>query len=129
MGGPIFCVLKQVLRVSSKPIPDNFYKGPRIVAIFTKEGLKFFVGYNNIWFFFLSMPAFVLCPASANAILKKKGCKRSAIFFVSSSCIKMVFVLLAKLIVIQIQFSKIQVGKPNLKRLFLCSTNTGDVRA
>ena len=84
MGGQILCVLKLVLRVSSKLIPDNFYKGPRIVAIYTKEGLEFFVGYNNIGFFFLSIPAFVLCLASANVILKKKRRKQSAIYFVSS---------------------------------------------
>ena len=94
------CILKLVLKVSLKPIPDTFYKGPRIAAIFTKEGFEFFLGYNNIRSFFLSMPAFVLCPTSANTISKKKGRKRSAIFSIGSSCIEMVFVLLAKLIVI-----------------------------
>ena len=101
MGGPILCVLKLVLRVSPKPIPDAFYKGPGIAAIFTEESLEFFPGYNNIRPFFLSMPAFVLCPASANAVPKKRGRKRSAILSVGSSCIEMVFALLAKLIAIQ----------------------------
>ena len=59
------------IKVSPKVIPDTFYKGPKIAAIFTKEGLEFFLGYNNIWPFFLNTPAFVLYPASANAIMKK----------------------------------------------------------
>ena len=113
------CILKLILKVSPKPILDTFYKGPRIAAIFTKEGLEFFPGYNNIRPFFLSMPAFVLCPASANAILKKRDHKRNMILSVDSSSIKMVFAFLAKLIVIQMLFSKIQVGKPSLERLFL----------
>ena len=119
VGGPILYVLKLVLRVFPKPILDTLYKGPRIAAMFTKKNLEFFPGYNNIWPFFLSMSAFVLCSASANDILKKKARKRSAIFSVGSSCNEMVFTLLAKPIAIQMQFSKIQVGKPSLERFFL----------
>ena len=113
------CVLTLVLRVSPKPIPDTFYEALRIAAIFMKEGLEFFPGYNNIRPFFLGMPAFVLYLASANAIPKKRGRKRSVILSVGSSCIEIVFALLAKPIAIQIRFSKIQVGKPSLERLFL----------
>ena len=97
---PILYVLKLVLRFSPKPILDNFYKGPRIAAIFTKEGFEFFSGYNNIRFFFLSMPALVLCPASANDIPKEREHKRSTILSVRSSCIKMVFILIVKPIAI-----------------------------
>ena len=118
MGGPILCDLKLVLRVSPKPIPDTSYKDPRIVAIFTKEGLEFFQGYNNIRPFFFNILAFLLCPASANAISKNRGCKQSAILSVSSSCIKIDIALLAKPIVIQMRFSKIQFGKPSLNRWF-----------
>ena len=102
----------------SKPIPDTFHKSPRITAIFTKKDLEFFPGYNNIWPFFLSMSAFVLCPASANVIPKKRGHKRSAIFSVGSIYIEMVFALLAKPIAIQMWFSVIQVGKASLEGLF-----------
>ena len=119
VGGPILCVLKLVLRVSPKTIPDAFYKSPEIAAIFTEESLEFFLGDNNIRPFFMSIPAFVLCPASANVILKKRGRKQSAIFSVGSSCIEMVFALMAKPIGIQMQFSKIQVRKPSLENLFL----------
>ena len=119
VAGTILCVLQLVLRVFPKPILDTFYKDPKIAAIFTTRGLKFFLGYNNIQPFFLSIPAFVLCLASANAILNKRGTKRSAILFVGSSCIKMVFVLLAKPIAIQIRFCKIQVEKASFERLFL----------
>ena len=119
MGSPILCLLKLVLRVSPKPIPDAFYKSPRIATIFTEESLEFFPEDNNIRPFFLSMPAFVLCLASANAIAKKKVRKESAILSVGSSCIEIVFALLAKLIPIQMKFFKMQVGKPSFERLFL----------
>ena len=100
VGGPILCILKLILRVSPKPVPDVFYKGPGIAAIFTEESLEFFLGDNNIRPFFLSMPAFVLSSASANSVLKKRGCKRSAILSIGSSCIKIVFALLPKSIAI-----------------------------
>ena len=96
VGDQILCVLRLILRVSPKPIPDIFYKVPNIVAIFTKKGLEFSSGYNNIRLFFLSMPAFKLYPASANAIPKKKSRKRSVILSIRSSYIEMVFALLAK---------------------------------
>ena len=93
MGDPILCILKLVLKVSPQPIPDTFYKDARIAAIFTKEGFEFFPGYNIIRLFLLNMPAFVLCLASSNTNLNKRGRKRSAIFFVGSSYIEIVFAL------------------------------------
>ena len=113
------CAFSTRYRVSPKPISDTFYKGPRIAAIFTKKSLEFFPGYNNIRPFFLGMPKFVLCTASANAISKKRGRKRSAIFSIGSSYIKIVFALLVKPIAIQMWFSIIQVRKPSFERLFL----------
>ena len=107
MKGPILCVLKLVLRVSPKPIRDAFYEGLGIAAIFTEETLEFFPGDNNIRPFFLSIPGFVLYPASANAIPKKRSHKRNAILSVGSSYIEMILALLAKPIAIQMRFSKI----------------------
>ena len=118
MGGSILCVVKLILGVSPELILNAFYKGLGIPAIFMDESLEFFPVDNNIRPFFLGMPAFVLCSASANSISKKKDRKRSAILSVGSSYIEIVFVLLTKPIVIQMRFSKIQVGKPSLERLF-----------
>ena len=118
MGGSILYILILVLRVFSQPIPDIFHKSLRIAKIFTKNDLEFFPEYNNIRPFFLSIPAFILCPVSANAVPKKRNCKQSMILSVDSICIEMVFILLAKPIVIQMWFSKTQVGKPSLEKLF-----------
>ena len=93
MGGPILYVFKLVLKVFPQPIPEMFYKGAKIAAIFTKEGFEFFPRYNIIRLFLLNMPMFVLYPASANAKLKKRDRKRSAIFSVGSSYIEIVFAL------------------------------------
>ena len=101
MGGPILHMLKLVLKISSKSISDNFYKGLGIVSIFMEKSLKFFLGDNNIRPFFLSMLVFILCLATADAVSKKIGRKQDAIVFVSSSHIEMIFILLAKPVVIQ----------------------------
>ena len=65
------------------------------------------------------MPAFILCPAGANAVTKKRGRKRGAVISVGSSRIEMIFTLLAEPIAVQMRFSEIQVRKPSLERLLL----------
>lgn len=96
----ILHVLKLILRISFKLILDTFHKSFGITIIFAEEVVRFLLGYNNISLFFLSMPAFILCPASANIITKKRGHKKSTIVSISFSCIEMVFALLAKPVVI-----------------------------
>ena len=72
LGDLTLRILKLLLRIFSKTIPDIFYNGSGIVAIFIEESLEFFPEYNNIRPFFLSMPVFILCPTSADAISKKE---------------------------------------------------------
>ena len=80
-----------------------------------EESLEFFSEYNDIRSFILSMPTFVLHEASTNAIVKKKSLKQSAVISVDSSCIKMIFTLLAEPIVVQMQFLKYKLGNRALK--------------
>ena len=96
-----------ILTVSSKPIPDAFHKSSGIVLIFTEEDLELFIWYNIIHPYFLSVPAFVLCPAGANAISEKRRRKRVGVDSVGSNRIEMIFTLLVEPIIVQIQFSKI----------------------
>ena len=53
------------------------------------------------------MPAFVLCPAGANAVSEKGSRKRGAVVSVGSSRIEMIFTLLAEPIAVQMRFSEI----------------------
>lgn len=62
----------------------------------------------------MNMLAFVLYQAGANAVTKKIYRKRGAVISVSSSCIEMIFTLLAEQIADQIRFSEIHVRKPSL---------------
>ena len=50
------------------------------------------------------MPAFVLYEVGTNAIVKKRSLKHSAVIFVDSSFIEMIFTLLAEPIVVQMHF-------------------------
>lgn len=100
MKNPVFKVFKLILRVSLKLIPDMFYKNPKIVPIFARKDFEFFPKYKIIETFFDCMAAFVLCPISANFISKKKGHKKGAIVFIGFNCIKIIFLLVTKLIVI-----------------------------
>ena len=93
-------VLKLVLRISFKFIPDIFYKGPGIATIFTDEILKFFLGDNNIRPFFLNMSMIVYYSTSTDTFSKKRSRERAVILFVGSSHITMIFTLLAKPIAI-----------------------------
>lgn len=100
MGGPILRIFKLILRISPKLILDNFHKSFWIATIFAEKGFEFYLGYNNIQFFFLDIPTFILYSASANLIAKKRGCKECAIVSIDSSSIKLIFTLLAELIII-----------------------------
>ena len=62
---------------------------------------------------------FILYLAGANAVTKKKGHKRGMVISIGSSCIEIIFTLLAKPIAVQIRFSEIQVKKSSLERLLL----------
>lgn len=75
MGDSILRVFKLVLGIFSKLTPNAFHKSLKIAAIFAEKDLKFFLEYNNIRPCFLSMPAFVLWPASSNTVFKKKSRK------------------------------------------------------
>ena len=101
MRGPILYLLKLVLKISSKPILNAFYKDLRIVAILIEVSFEFFLRYNNIRPFIMSMTVFLLRPADADTNLEKRGYKWSAIVSISSSHIKMIITLLSKLIAIQ----------------------------
>lgn len=118
MREAILHILKLVLRIFSKLIPNAFHKNLEIAVIFAEEDLKFFTGYNNIRVFFLSIPAFILSLASINIILRKRSRKQGAIIFIDSSRIEMIFALLAELIAIQKRFTKIQVREPSFEELF-----------
>lgn len=102
--GPILRIFQLVLGEPSKLILDDFYKSLRIATTFAEKDLKFSIGYNNIQPFIFSMQAFILYPVSANPFVNKKGRKGSIVISISSSNIKMIFTLLAKLIVIQMRF-------------------------
>lgn len=112
------CNLKLILEIFSKLILNGFYKSSEIVAIFVEKDFKFFLGHNNIWLFFLSLPIFVFYPASANTIVKKKCHKWYIIVSINSSCIKIIIAFLTELIAIHMRFSKLQVRKISLECLF-----------
>lgn len=119
MRDQILCVFKFVLRLSSEFITDAFHKSPKIVAIFTEEGIRFFLGYNNIRSFFLRMLAIILSLARSNTVSKDIKRKYGAIIFIGSSHIKMSFALLVKLVIILMQFTKIQIEKSIFKKLLI----------
>ena len=92
----ILRVLKLVLGISFKLIPDTFYKGSGIATIFLEISFEFFLRYKNIRLLFLSMPVFILCSANDDTILKKKSSKWVVIVSISSSRIEIILILLAK---------------------------------
>ena len=119
--GPILRVFQLVLRIFSKPISDAFHKSFGIAAILAEESLELFLWYNNIGPFFLSMSAFVLCPAGTNTVIEKRSRKRGAVVSIGYSRITMIFTLLAEPIAVQMQFAEIKVGKTALKDCFFGS--------
>lgn len=72
MESLILYIFKLILRIFYKFILDSFYKSLRIVTILAKEGLKFFLEYDNIWLFILNVLAFILYSVSTNLVIKKK---------------------------------------------------------
>lgn len=61
---------------------------------------------------------FMLSLTTINTILKKVRRKQDAIIINGSNYVKMIFAPMAKPTAIQVQFSRIQVGKPGFKKLF-----------
>lgn len=57
--------------------------------------------------FCLEMPVFIFCPVSTNIVIKKRDYKQDIIISVGSSCIKIIFALLAEPEAIQMQFIEI----------------------
>lgn len=125
----IMRVFRLIFWIFSQFIPDTFQKSPGIATIFANKYLKFFLEYNNIWLFFLSILVFVLCQASANTVVRKNGHKQVVIFSIGFSHIKLVFVLLIKSIAIQIQFLKYNSENQGLGSSFLCFTDAKTRRA
>lgn len=114
----IIYVFKLIFKIFLKFILNDFHKSFKIDAIFEKKDYKFFLNYNNIWLFILSIPLFILYLAIANLIVKKRSHKWDIIFLLSLSYVNKIFLLLAKLLLIQKHIFKILVKKLNFEKLF-----------
>lgn len=102
MRGPVLSIFKLFLRISFKLTLDIIYTSSRVTKIFVKEDLEFVSEYKNIRSFLKYMPVLLLSLVCTNTVLKKRGCKQSAIIAGNTGYIKRVFVVLAKLVVIQV---------------------------
>lgn len=107
MRGQVLSIFNLVSKLSPNFILDVIYQSSRILSIFTKKDVKFFLGDRDIQIFIYYKAVFLLYPARADIISIKKGDKEGTIVSVSSSNVEMIFVLVPEQIAIQKRFSKI----------------------
>lgn len=91
-----------VLRIAFKLILNTRHKILKIAKVLSKKELKFLLGHKNIHAFVITIMTFVLNLMEANVFAEKKNPKQSAVGLISPNGIKMIIVLLAKVITINI---------------------------
>lgn len=73
-----------------------------VAKIYTNKGFEFVSEYKIVRSFLKCMPVLILSSVSTNTVPKKRDCKESAIIVGNPGCVKIVFALFAKPVVIQV---------------------------
>lgn len=94
-----------MLRIFFDFISDTIYKCNKFLKTLSKKGFEFFLyNKNNLILLYLS---FILLLIEINSITKKQYYKKDIFIASCNDCIKIIFILLTKIIILYIQISVI----------------------